>query len=33
VIRETLTIRRNLDRGVYGTASLCAPAKIACTGS
>jgi dolichyl-phosphate beta-glucosyltransferase len=30
VIREALTIRRNLDRGVYGTKNLLPPAKIAC---
>ena len=29
VIREALTIRRNLARGVYGTTTLLAPAKIA----
>ena len=29
VIREALTIRRNLDRGVYGSTRLLAPAKIA----
>jgi len=29
VIREALTIRRNLDRGVYATTSF-SPAKIAC---
>jgi dolichyl-phosphate beta-glucosyltransferase len=29
VIREALTIRRNLARGVYGTTHVLAPAKIA----
>jgi dolichyl-phosphate beta-glucosyltransferase len=29
VIREALTIRRNLARGVYGTTSILAPASIA----
>jgi dolichyl-phosphate beta-glucosyltransferase len=28
VIREALTIRRNLDRGVYGTANVLAPARM-----
>jgi len=29
VIREALTIRRNLDRGVYGTTTTLAPVRIA----
>jgi dolichyl-phosphate beta-glucosyltransferase len=33
VIREALTIRRNLARGVYRTPSILPPAKIACCGS
>jgi dolichyl-phosphate beta-glucosyltransferase len=33
VVREALTIRRNLDRGVYGATRTLAPTKVARLGS